>query len=143
MASFVYHSGKEKIMDGTILLESHTIKAVLLTSSHTPDQANHDEYADISANEASSSGTGYTAGGVALSGLTVTRAGAIVTLDATDYTFASLTTGAAFRYVALYDDTVAGDPLICLCDPGSLQTPDGNAVVLQWNASGLVTLTDA
>jgi len=143
MASFVYHSGKEKIMDGTFVLETHTIKAVLLDSGHTPDQAAHDEYADISADEVSASGTGYTAGGVTLSNLTISRVGAIVTLDADDYVFASLTSGAAFRYVALYDDSVAGDPLICLLDPDSVQTPDGNAVALRWNTNGLVTLTDA
>ena len=141
MASFVYHSGNEKLLDGTILPEAHSIKAVLLTSSHTPSQSGHDEYADISADEVSASGTGYTTGGVVLSGVSVTRSGGVATLDATDYTFASLTAGAAFRYVALYDDDVAGDPLLCLLDPGSLQTPDGNAVVLQWNASGLVTST--
>jgi hypothetical protein len=143
MSSFVYHSANEKIHNGTILLESHAIKAVLLDSSHTPDQANHDEYADISADEVSDSGTGYTAGGVALSGVTVTKSGAVTTLDATDYTFASLTSGAAFRYVALIDDDVAGDPLICLLDPGSEQIPDGGSVILEWNTSGIITFTVA
>ena len=139
MGSFIYDSAKEKIADGTILLESHTFKIMLVTTSHTPDKANHDEKADVVADE--TSGTGYATGGVALDNVAVTRSGAVVKFDADDKTINGL--DANWRYAIIYDDTVAGDPLVCLLDPGGAQTPGGDSIKLTFDSSGIFTLTDA
>jgi len=138
MASFVYHSGKEKIADGSVLLESHSLKVALLKTTHTPDQANHTVLSDVSGDECS--GGGYTAGGFALGNPAVTRSVGTVKFDADDVQMALLSPN--FRYAVIYD-TQASNALICLMDPGSEQTPAGNNVRLVWNASGIFTLVDA
>lgn len=57
-----------------------TLKCALVTSAYTPDQNLHDFWDDVSANEVS--GTGYTAGGNACTGITVSLSGAgLVTFD--------------------------------------------------------------
>jgi hypothetical protein len=139
MASFVYHSAKEYIANGAIDLDNDTLKVALLGSGHTPDQANDANYADVSADEIS--GSGYTAGGATLSGVTVTRSGATVKLDATDPEWTALAPD--FRYAVLYDDTHASDTLIALLDPGALQSPSGQNARVVFDANGILTLTDA
>jgi hypothetical protein len=139
MASFVYHSAKEGIADGSILLESHTFKLMLLDATHTPDQANHAVKADIVSDEVS--GDGYSSGGGTISNTAVTRSGATVKFDGDDVEFAGLAPD--FRYAVVYDDTHASDALVALLDPGSLQEPNGSTTQLIFNASGILTLTDA
>ena len=139
MASFVYHSAKEKIADGSILLDSHTFKIMLLDATHTSDQANHGVKADIVADEIT--GSGYTAGGETIVNTAVSRSGATVKFDGDDVQITGLSPD--FRYAVVYDDDDASDALVCLLDPGSLQEPGGSTVNLAFNANGIFTLTDA
>jgi hypothetical protein len=47
-----------------------------------------------------------------------------------------------FRYVVIYDDTVASDPLVCWFDYGSAITlAAGETLDITFNASGLYTVT--
>lgn len=69
LASY-YKLGVRRIMLGEIHLIAHTFSARLLTTAYTPNLDTHDDWADVSANEAA--GTGYTAGGQALASKTVT-----------------------------------------------------------------------
>ena len=47
---------------------------------------------------------------------------------------------AAFQYVVIYDDTPAGDPLVCWFDYGSALTlADGETLTLTFHANGLYT----
>ena len=138
MASFVYDSAKESIADGTILLESHTFKVMLLDATHTPDQANHVNKSDIVSDEIS--GSGYTAGGAAIASTAVTRNGATVKFDGDDVTINSLIPD--FRYAVVYDDTHTDDALVALLDPGSLQEPGGDSIKLVFDSNGIFTLTD-
>ena len=69
MANVIYNSLKKKIMDGSIDLDSDTIKVMLVTSAYVPDQDGHDFHDDVT-NEVS--GTGYTSGGQALANKSVT-----------------------------------------------------------------------
>jgi hypothetical protein len=74
---------------------------------------------------------------------TEAQTGGTYTLDFNDITLTSTggTTG-PFRYVVVYDDTVAGDPLVCWFDYGSSITLDaGESLELTFNASGLYTVT--
>lgn len=53
------------LLGGSIDLNTDTIKLALVSSSYTPDQVNHDLWADVSANEISGV-NGYTTGGATL-----------------------------------------------------------------------------
>ena len=46
MANVIYNSFKSKIMDGSIDLDTDTIKVALVTSSYTPSQDDHEDYAE-------------------------------------------------------------------------------------------------
>lgn len=49
---------------------------------------------------------------------------------------------ANFRYIYVYDDTVAGDPLVAVWDHGStISLADGSSATLTVNASGAFTIT--
>lgn len=64
-----YGQGLLNVLKGNIDLDTDTFKIMLCTSSYTPDQDAHDYRNDVT-NEVS--GTGYTAGGATLSGVSVT-----------------------------------------------------------------------
>ena len=68
MADVIYNSFKGKIMDGSIDLDTDTIKVVLVTSSYTPNIDTHTQYSHIT-NQVT--GTGYTAGGATLANKSV------------------------------------------------------------------------
>jgi hypothetical protein len=69
MASLIYNSAIDELARGDIDFDTDTFKAMLVTSSYTPNKDTH-EFRDDVTNEVS--GTGYTAGGVA-SAVTVTK----------------------------------------------------------------------
>lgn len=103
-------------------------------------------WADISANEVS--GTGYTAGGAALT-TTWTEAAGTATFDATGAPAVTWTQNGAgpsnIKYGVIYNDTSTTDHLICFID----FTTDGGTTAISlidgditWtpNASGIFTL---
>lgn len=139
MADVIYNSFKKKIMDGSIDLDTDTIKVALVTSSYTPDQDTHDFFDDVT-NEVS--GTGYTAGGASLANKTVTQDNTNNkgVFDADDVTWSTSTITA--RGAVLYKSTgTAGtSPLICYIDFGSDKSSAGGNFTIQWNASGILTL---
>lgn len=53
------------LLGGSIDLNTDTVKLALVNSSYTPDQVNHDLWADVSTNEISGT-NGYTTGGYTL-----------------------------------------------------------------------------
>jgi hypothetical protein len=101
-------------------LEADTIKLMLLTSSHTPNDDTDVFIDDVSANEVSASGT-YSAGGGTL---TVTSSTDDTdnegVFDATDISFTSATITA--RYAVIYKDTgtPGTSPIVCTIDFVSL-----------------------
>lgn len=135
----IYPSWKDKIGEA-VNLASDSLKVALLTNSATYNSA-HDEWADISANEIAN-GNGYTTGGLALSSVTWTSDGTNNKLDAADAQWTA-SGGAITAYkAAIYDDTVAGDPLIAFIDLDGVQTANDGAVFkLVWNAAGIFTLS--
>jgi len=64
-----YGNGLLNIAKGNIDLDTDTFKMLLTTSTYTPDQDAHDFRDDVT-NEVT--GTGYTAGGATLTGISVT-----------------------------------------------------------------------
>lgn len=139
MADVIYNSFKKKIMDGSIDLDTDTIKVMLVTSSYTPDQDVHDFKDDVT-NEVS--GTGYTAGGATLANKTVTQDNVDNegVFDADDVTWASSTITA--RGAVIYKDTgvAATSPLICYIDFGSDKSSNNGNFTIQWNTEGVMNL---
>lgn len=123
--------------------DSDTIKVLLTTSAYTPDQDAHD-YKDDVTDEVS--GTGYSAGGQALSSKTITYTSATnkITLDAADVQWASSSITA--RHAVIYDDTpatAATKPLLGYqSETSDVVSTNGNWDLI-WNASGIFEITVA
>jgi len=139
MADVIYNSFKQKIMNGSIDLDTDTIKVALVTSSYTPNQDTHDFFDDVT-NEVT--GTGYTAGGGALDNKAVT---ADTTdnegvFDADDETWSTSTITA--RGAVLYKDTgtASTSPLICYIDFGADKSSSAGNFTVSWAAEGILNL---
>lgn len=135
-----YGEAIERMAKGEIDWDGHTFKAILCTSSYTPDTDTHDDLADIT-NELS--GGDYAR--VTLSGITVTRSTTTITVDCDNISFGNPVTLTA-KYLIVYDDTHASDALIGYVDldsgGGSVSS---TAALFQYtvNASGLFTIAPA
>lgn len=137
-----YNSFREYVADGTIDLDTHTFKVMLVASGYTPSAA-HTVKADVT-NELSTA-NGYTAGGATLGSVTWGHSGGTATFDAADTTWTASGGSIVARYAVIYDDTAASDELVCyiLLDttPADVTTTDTNTLTLQWNASGILTIS--
>ena len=104
-------SFKEDLFQKEQDMDTDTIKIALYTSSATLDATTT---AYTASNEVS--GTGYTAGGVTLTGATIGTSGttAYVDFDDPEWTSASFTTAGAL----IYNDTTAGDNSIAVLSFG-------------------------
>lgn len=144
-----YNKFRKYIQDGTLDLDTNTIKLMLVTSDYTFDAA-HGVLADVKASPdpevvaIASPSNGYTTGGETLANPAVTYSGAVSKFDADDVTWLLLT--ATFRYGILYaSGTLNGvvNPLIaCILfdtTPADI-TISGINYVVQWSANGIWTL---
>lgn len=138
MASGVYGIFVRDAFNNTkafALNATDSIKVGLVTDTHTPNFDTHDEYADIT-NEIS--GTGYTAGGAALTSpvcnLTVTTG--FVTFDAADISWTTSTL-TSVRGAFSYDDTLTGDPLLHAVTFGADYSTVAGTFAITWAATGL------
>lgn len=121
----IFNSFKEAVCEGTHDLQANTLKIAL---TNTSPVLTNTVLTDIS--QISSAG-GYAP--ATLSGVTSSQTGGTYTLAyGTDLTFTA--SGAAyqpFRYLVLYNDTAASDPLVGYLDYGiSYTLPDTQSFVL-------------
>lgn len=141
MASQLFNAYKVAAMKGQIAPTTDTIKAALLKSTWTPNIDTPVFFGDVNASE--SSGTGYTAGGVTLSGIAITQDNTNdrAVLDANDISIAS-TTISDYRYVAIYKSTGnnATSPLIGYIDLLGTKSTNGDTAYIQFNALGVFYL---
>lgn len=124
-------------------LDTDTLKVMLCTSSYTPNQDTHRYKSDVT-NEVT--GTNYTAGGQALTGVTVNYNAStnVFMLDANDPSWPSSTITA--RFAVFYDSSPASDatrPLIAYWDFGEDIISASGAFTLTISASGIITMTAA
>jgi hypothetical protein len=117
MASGVYGITMRDILDASQLgvdLVSDTLKVQLVDDTETPDFDAHDSETDITGEI---TGAGYTAGGATLGSKLLVAGARRVTHDAADpvWTTASFTA----RGLVEWDDTPAGDPLLCAATFGA------------------------
>lgn len=134
MASGIYNRFKANLMNKEVDLEGDTVKVALLDDSHG-FTSTHNQWSEVSANEIS--GTGYTAGGVALASKAVTQ-GATTKFDADDAEWTSATFTA--YHAVIYDDTLTNDDLIASIDFGGAQSVSGGTFTISWHADGIITL---
>jgi hypothetical protein len=116
--NFMCTSFKQEILQGVHNFTASTgdsFKLALYTSSATLD-ASTTAYSVT--NEAS--GSGYSAGGAALTNVTPTTSGTTAFTDFDDLTFSAATITA--RGALIYNDTAASDPAVVVLDFGSDKT---------------------
>lgn len=139
MANVIFNSFKKEIQDGSIDLDTDTIKVMLVTASYTPNQDTHTRRSDVT-NEVT--GSGYTSGGAALAGKAVTQDNTDNegVFDATDLTWATATLTA--RAAVIYRDSgaAATDELIVYVDFGADKTSTGDDFKIIWDAEGIINL---
>ena len=133
MANALYTKGKEAILDGSIDLESDTIKCVLVDSAdYTPNLSTHDNLDDVPSG--ARVGTAQTLGSKSFT------AGVF---DASDVTLTSVT-GDPSEYILIYKDSgvESSSRLLALFDTatGLPVTPNGGNITITWNASGIFSL---
>lgn len=137
-----YGNGMLKVATGAIDLDTDTFKVMLTTSTYTPNQDTHDFRDDVT-NEVS--GTGYTAGGATLSGVTATYDGATnqVRIAWTDPTWPSSSITA--RTAVIYKSrggAASADELVAFCTNDADVTSTGATFTLDL-PSPTLTITPA
>lgn len=132
----IYYKFKQLLFEGEIDLIDQTVRVALLTG-HTSDLDAHEKFSDVSGDE--ESGTGYTAGGEALTSKTngFDSGSGVNTFDAANVTWTGLDVGTPSHLVAYVDSS--DDWLISRWE---VTTPtNGGDYTIQWNASGILTIT--
>jgi hypothetical protein len=141
-ASGLYVATFVDLLDTTQLaidLDLETHKGALFSNSITPNFTTDTAYgvSPYDANEVT--GTNWPAGGVALTGTTITGASGTATFDATDVSVASTTLTNARGYL-LYADALAGNNAILLVNFGADYSTVNGTFAITWNASGIATI---
>lgn len=141
-----FNSFRKYMADGTIDLDTDTFKVTLHSSTYTPNASTQTVYADLT-NELSTA-NGYTNGGATLGSVTWSQSGGTVTFDAADTAWTASGGSITARYAVIRKSGTANsitDPVLAyiLLDttPADVTATSGNALTLQWNASGIFTLT--
>lgn len=141
VSAFFYGLAFKSAFNKEIDFDSDSIKVMLCTSAYTPDQDTHQYKSDVTSEV---TGTGYTAGGEALTtaSLTYTAGTNVLKLDADDVTWAGSTITA--RYAVIYDSTPATDatrPLLAYVDFGADVSSSAGNFTITWDTAGIATVT--
>lgn len=130
-----YSNGLLAVSNGSVDLDTDTIKLILVTSAYTPSQSTHAFRSDLGANEASG-GTGYPAGGFTLATKVLSVATLTLNWDAADISQAITGGPFAFRYGAYYKSrggASSADELIGYVDFGAQSITDATIQISQNN----------
>lgn len=127
-------------MNGSIDLDTDTIKIALVTSSYTQDIDSHTKFSDVT-NEVT--GDGYSAGGNTLASLSVTADNTDDegVWDASDTNWASSTITARGAVIYKSTGTASTSNLIGYIDFGSDQTSSSGNFTITWNSEGIINLS--
>ena len=140
VTSHLYPKVQEALAKKQLNLSSDSLKVMLL-SAYTYSNT-HATMSDVKGAGTEAEGTAYTAGGQALTSVTVATSGSTTTIDCADPSWASSTITAA--YAVFYDASGGTDSTnipICYWDLGGSQSSSSGAFLLTINGSGLVTFT--
>lgn len=145
-ASGMYGLTLEKLFRSSLSedLEAEDNKTLLVTNSETPNFDTHNFRDDITAEVV---GTGYTAGGVALTGTNLYPGGTGIAnatqlvFDADDSSWASSTITARGAVHYFNVGSAATDPLVYLINFGSSDvSTTAGLFTIQWHSSGIWVL---
>ena len=133
MAGTIANNFRVLIAQGAVDFDADTFKAIAMVEGFVFNPATHDLYADVSASE-QGTGYGYTAGGVTLTGASITQND---TAARADITWNNITWTASggdvgpLAGVIIYDDTITGDPIVGYIDfGGSYTVADGGTATV-------------
>ena len=140
MPNAIFNSFKRDIANGSINLATDAVKIMLVGSAYTPNIDTHAKRSDVT-NEVS--GTGYTAGGIALVNKTVTMntTSDKGVFDADDLTISNATITA--RGAVLYKargGVSSADELIAYLDFGADITSTAGNFNIAFDANGIITI---
>lgn len=139
MPDVSYNSFARDLMTGAIVLGGDNLKVMLVTSSYRPDKARHTKRADVNGEAV---GRGYTAGGAALTGVSVTIDGesgdSILSADDTIWTTAAITARGAVVYHAR--GAAEDDELVRYVDFGKNVTSTDDAFTVFWGGQLLAMM---
>lgn len=139
MASFAPFSIGEDMARGNVIFGTHSFKLLLVTSSYSPDQ-NHDKRDDVNANEVS--GTGYTAGGIAIT-CTVSRSSGVTSLTWSSPTWTAPVSGFTARRGWIYRDrggAASADELVACLDFGAGVAANGTSFTVSVTSASTLTV---
>jgi len=138
----LYQHVSESLADGSLDLDSDTLKVALFTSSYTPDAATQEDFSALTGQVAN--GNGYTSGGATLTNVTLTRTGGVAKLDADDVVWTASGGSIVARYAVIYSEEANKAIGYFLLDstPADVTVTDGNTLTIAWHASnGILTIT--
>jgi hypothetical protein len=135
MANVFYDNAKKNLWNGTINLASDPINVALVGPGYVPDQANDQYWSTVAPNEVS--GTGYTAGGQALTGQSVT---ADTTnhrgkFTANNVTWSNATVSAVGAVIYKNTGNASTSPIIGYIDFGGPKSSSSGNFTIQWDAT--------
>lgn len=146
----LYNIAKKYIGDGTIDLNTNPFKIALFTSTSNADTLTNTNAALANLTNQVAGANGYTTGGITLTGVTYNESAGTVTFDANDPVWTAAGGSITARFGVIYQsgtfNTVV-DALLCVClldtAPADVTATDGNTLTIQFNASGIFTLSGA
>lgn len=136
----IYTQAQQDILNGNKNLTSDTLKLILV-NGYTYSTS-HAVYADVSASELSTA-NGYTAGGVTLTSVAVSSASLVAKLAAANASWTASGGSIGPATGAILRDSTNDRVLEYIDFGGSNTTTTGNTLSINWNASGIVTLSGA
>jgi len=138
----IYNSFKQKIMDGSIDLDTDNINVSLHTSAYTPNIDTHTFYSDATASEATN-GNGYTTKGKSLASvaMSIDTTNDLAYFDAADLTWSTSTITARYALIWKNSGTNTTSPLVAYVDFGSDKTSDNGNFIITWSSAGILKLT--
>lgn len=131
----------EKMLNNgaALSLEAEDNKGALFTDTVVPNFATDTAYGAAPYNANEVTGTGWSAGGVALTGTEITTTGSVLLkFDATDVSEASTTLTNAEGYL-LYAAAVANEAFM-LIDLGAAYSTVNGTFAITWHADGILTI---
>ena len=143
----MYDDAKKNIANGLIDLDSDSFKIALFLSTSNCDTLSVGTGLLADLTNQVSTAFGYTQNDKAVT-ITVAEAAGVTTIDETTNPVWTASGGAiTARFAVIYDDTAAGDPLLCVClldtAPADVTATDGNTFTITQNASGILTFSGA
>ena len=117
------------------------VKCLLMTSSASISQENWETLTDVNTDGHEVSGTGYSAGGAEATTKTATESTKVTTFDADNVTWSSSTITARYSVLYLSTGTAGTSYLIGYADFDADKSSSSGDFTVQWDASGILTLT--